>query len=362
MLNFLLTDGSAPVATVTAYAPDAIPLSSTPSGLPPLATGSFSVVLDGPSTTSNSCLTNSVQSSAWDCATGANLKIDITMTDSNVPVLSLSYPTLPGAKIRYGAQPPALNGPVTLSLNTDSDTPNKGPAYSFCHSYNKTVIVRQEDLPGGSQASKRSFMRRWLSDDDGLKDPASLFERDSSQFPYSQYAKAGEQPWYCFWNDTSLEGFVFVTQNAENNTGESRPYPSVAVTSAATPSAPYQGRAKRQAPTNLSAYPKIIKIEERRSVHNAIRPYCQQMQILYNQQLGFTVPGSDSPLTIQLDETEAPFQQKMWQGGGAGGPGGPGPAAMSAALTSLPWKRKSYDKRASNGEAPSCHCQWMSGA
>lgn len=321
---------------------------------------------------SNSCLTNPAQESAWDCATGATLLIDITMTSPNVPVASLSYPAPPGAPIRYGAQPPVLDGPVTMSLRADRAAFNKGPAYVFLQSYNKTVIVRKEDLPDGSPGSKRSFLRRWFSDDEDFEDSASLFERDNSQFPYNQYAKAGEQIWYCFWNSTTLEGFVFLNQNAETHP-ESEAYTSAAAISAAatyqtpsmpyqTSSIPYQGRAKRQTQHNPPAYPKIIKIQERRSINNPISPYCQQMQILYNQQLGYTVPGMDSPLTIQLDETESAFQQKLRQGGGAGGAGPAGPAAMSAAPTSYTRKRNSQDTRAPNGNNPSCHCQWMAGA
>lgn len=281
------------------------------------------------------------------------------MAGTNAPAISLSYPTAPGAQIRYGAQPPVLHGsPVILSLNSDSSTPMRGPAWSFQQTYTKVVIVRQQDLPGPSASSKRSFLRRWFSDDDGFDDSASLFERDSL-FTDSQWAKAGERPWYCYWNGTELEGFIFVTQKADDDATISASYPTAASTNAAmraAPSATYQGRVKRQAPPSQPAFPNVLKVEERRSIYNPVQPYCQQMQVLYNQQLGFTVPGQDAPLTIQLTETEAPFQQKQQlpQDGGAV------TATMSAAPSSLP-RREFYEKRAPNPNAPSCHCQWVTG-
>ncbi|KAK4697193.1 hypothetical protein P7C71_g860, partial [Lecanoromycetidae sp. Uapishka_2] len=353
-----------PTTTVTAsFVPDAVPISSTPSGLPPLQTGTFKITLDGPSSLiSNSCLTNPAQSNAWDCATGADLQIDITMTGANVPAVSLSNPTAPGSMIRYGAQPPVFHSPpVILSLDSDNANPNRGPAWSFVQTYTKVVIVRQQDLPGPSPGSKRSFLRRWFFDEDSLEGSANVFARDS-EYVDDQVAKAGDQPWYCYWNGTQLEGFIFVTQEANTNGAESDSYPTAASTNAMTqamPSAPHKGRTKRQASPDQAPFPYPVKIEERRSVYNPTQPYCQQMQVLYNQQLGFTVPGEDSPLTLQLQETEAPFQQKqeLRQGGP---PAAAATPVMSAAPTSLS-RREIHVKRGANNNAPSCHCQWITG-
>lgn len=353
--------GSAPTATVTAsFAADAVPISATPTGLTPLQTGTFQVTLDGPSLISNSCLTDS-QSSAWDCATGADIQIDIVMAGPN-PAVTVSYPTAPGAQIRYGAQPPVLNGPpVVMSLETDSASPNRGPAWSFVQAYTKVVIVRQSDLLGPSSGSKRSFLRRWFSGDDNFENSVNLFERDS-QFADNQWAEAGDQPWFCYWNGTELEGFIFVEEVANNDTSTSDSYPAGVSTNAALPAAPsasYMSRSKRQAPHDQPLFPKVVKIEERRSMYNPVHPYCQQMQVLYNQQLGFTVPGKESPIIIPLQENEAPFQQKqqLRQGGGAASAAS---AAMSATPTGLP-RRNFYEKRGPNGNAPSCHCQWITG-
>ena len=338
-------------------------------------------MLGGPSLLSNSCLIDIDQSSAWDCATGADLTIDISMTTSNTPVVSLSYPTSPGARIRYGAQPPELSGPVQMSLKSDSFTPNQGPAWTFFQTYNKTVIVRQQDLPVNSDSSRRSFLRRWFFSDEDHDDTASLSERDSSQFSSDLYAEAGEKPWYCFWNDTTLEGFIYDTDDTDPDPVPAA-YSSAAVTDNAassslwqTPFSPlqtssilYQIRLKREAQSSpsaepsASAYPKVIKIEERRSIINTVKPYCQQMQVLYNQQLGFTVPGVDSPLTIQLDETESAFDQKGRQASSSGGDGNSDITPTSAAPTSFAGRRDLLKMRAYNGKGPSCHCQWMAGA
>ena len=338
--------------------PDAISLSSPPSNLPPLPTGTYAVTLNHPTTATNSCLTISGQASAWDCATGAQLSMDISMVGPHAPVVSLSYPQSPSAPIRYGAQPPALNGETNLILYKDRDAFNKGAAYFFWQQYNKTVIVHHSDLPDGLPDSKRSFLRRWFSNEEDLGDPTNLSERDAydieSRWPSNSIAQPADKPWYCYWPQTILEGFIFVYEDADRSSSGSAA-PTSAVAMSATSSSP--SREKRQAPANLQPYPKMVKIEERRNPHSSIQPYCQQMQILDNNQPGpLRNLATQQLIQIQLIENEPLVQHQMDQGQEASS----GPPTNAASPTSPPGRRRATDKRGSVGNGPLCQCQWMS--
>lgn len=338
--------------------PDALSLTATPSNLPDLQLGQYSVTLNEPTIVTNSCLTSG-QQVAWDCATGAELSMAVSTLGPNAPQISLSYSPPPNTAIRYGAQPPQLSGVASLTLVRDKDAFNKGPAYWFTQQYTKTVIVHNSDLPGGSPGSKRAFLKRWFFDEENLEDSASLQERDdSSQWTSDSFAKPGDKPWYCFWNGTVLEGFIFIQQDtAGGSASGTAGYASAAATSmAAAPSAPYAVREKRQAPSNLKPYPMMVKIEERRNPRNPVQPYCQQMQILYNWQLNeLRDPGSQL-IQIPLTENEPLVQHQMQQNQEAPG----GPPSSPASPTGMPGRRRAVDKRTPTGGASSCQCEWMS--
>lgn len=338
--------------------PNAVSLSSPPSNLPPLPTGTFAVTLNDPTTATNSCLTISGQASAWDCAIGAQLSMDISMVGPHAPVVSLSYPESPNAPKRYGAQPPALDGETNLMLYKDRDAFNKGAAYFFWQQYNKTVIVHNSDLPGGLPGSKRSFLRRWFFNEEDLRGSTILSERDTnsieSQWPGNSIARPADKPWYCYWPQTVLEGFIFVYEDADETSSR-----STAPANAATTSAPSFGppREKREASANLQRYPKVVKIEERRNPHSSIPPYCQQMQILDNNQPGpLRDPKTQELIQIQLIENEPMFQHQMSQDQEAPG----GSPTNAASPTDSSSRRRAIDKRNLAGNGPSCQCQWMS--
>lgn len=275
------------------------------------------------------------------------------MVGQHDPIVSLSYPQPPNAPIRYGAQPPALNGEINLMLYKDRDAVNKGAAYFFWQQYNKTVIVHNSDLPGGLPGSKRSFMRRWFYDEEGFSDATNLPKRDSypidSHWPSNSFAKPADKPWYCYWPQTILEGFIFVYEDSDENPSKSAALASAATTSAASHGPP---RGKRQAPANQQPYPKKVKIEERRNTHSSIQPYCQQMQILDNNQPGpLKDPATQKLIQIQLTEDEPVDEHPEASGG---------PPTNGALPTASPSRRRAMGKRAVAGSGPSCQCEWMS--
>lgn len=333
--------------------PDAVPLASTPANLPALPTGTFAVSLDNSVSNTSSCLTNSAQSCAWDCATGANLSLVVTTAGTNTPVISLSYVTPSDGYIRYGSQPPQLKQPANLVLMNDKDDFNKGPAYVFQQQYDKLVIVHEDDIPGGIPSSKRSLLERWFYDG-GLGSRASLIGRqeDDDEWTSNSVAQPVDRPWFCYWNNTILEGFLFVTQDASASASATGASPSAAATSSGSSQFP-GSRFKRQSPPSPS-YPKSVKIEERRPL-NPTQAYCEQMQILNTWQPGpVTNPTTGLVNKVYLSETESQslVQNQAMQGMADGLP----PAATASGF---PKKRAATDKRAT--PPSSCQCGWMTG-
>ena len=239
--------------TVTSIIPaqtpdDADPITAV-SGLPAIPTGSFTVTLDEPSTTSNSCLTDALQNNAWDCSTGANLNVTIAM-QNNAPYISLTYPMKPG-QIQYGAQPPQLSGPSSLLYIKDKSSfgSRRGNSYGFKQPFNKTVIVRSQDFPGAmAKRSLRWAFRRWLNHHyEERSDSAILEGRELQQSDWNMtsLASASDRPWLCTWNGTFLTGFIYVSTSV----------------------------------TQQLQYPKSMKILEKRPSMNPPPATCQQMEV-----------------------------------------------------------------------------------
>ena len=273
------------------------------------------------------------------------------------PMVSLNYSAASMAPIRYGAQPPQLNHPSPLALMGDKYDLNRGPGYMFVELYNKTVILREDDLPGGYPSRKRSLFERWSFNEEAVDKPIRLHQRDDSTWDSDSIAKPTDKPWYCFWNGTILEGFIFITQNANTSASKNTTSPSAA----ATTEAYFQGMnpppRKRQASPSPLQYPKMVKIEERRSQYNCVQPYCQQMQILYTgQPAPLQNPITGDLIIVNLTESEPPFQHQAQEiPGGEGGPSGPWDPPPTTGGQAI---RRSHNKRQSLNP---CQCEWTSG-
>jgi hypothetical protein len=288
----------------------------------------------------------------------------------------ITLDTVPDIKVwgrRYGAQPPALDQPAAMELMQDTNKREYGPAYYFCQNYDKLVILPETALPsptpsGSSEAKKRG------------KD---VDKRGES---YNGHLVPGDKPWYCWFNSTYLEGFIYVQQQSNSTssdissivdelnhmaTSTSTPPPSAAATSMQpvdtgvsrikarhqANEAPSPHHRRRQVPAEGKeaasgsytytpiaipsappTYPMAVKLEERRIDDSAIRPYCEQMQVLDDWSVNWiTEEATGERITIALDEV--PSAQKR---------------AVYAELDNrlLP--------RDDDGTGNGCMCQWMS--
>ena len=158
--------------------------------------------------------------------------------------------------------------------------------------------------------------------------PENAFDSDNfSGFPHGQMAQAGDQPWFCWFNNTVLEFFIYPghsAMSAMSTSGSSMPSATslanagLASTTFSTSTYPggkppwespapqdrkdkryygYGGEYERDEHPN---YPTFTKLEDKRKPGENTQPYCQQMDILYD---GLIVP-SESQRVISISEIE----------------------------------------------------------
>ncbi|KAL8768647.1 MAG: hypothetical protein Q9209_005206 [Squamulea sp. 1 TL-2023] len=296
------------IATITTTSlVDATPLVSTPTNLPTLPTGSFFVPLRNLSISHNSCLQSF--SMAWECADEQDLKLDLSVPGS----ISVSprFPTQ-NNQVRFGPQLPQLDQPIALKLMGDREGMDKGPAWWFQQPYTKVVVVRAADFKAYGGAKDK----RWLETRHARKERRQTVARVTSK------------PWFCYWNNTILEGFIYVTQNfsgqyqpvSSDYAASSRPLADLEAPASSYesdsfaayspfPSGSAESLRKRTMvdPTQLAAYSKDIKIEERRAPDTDPAPYCVHMQIMNDGTASAINDESGSPVTIQLLETASTY-------------------------------------------------------
>ncbi|KAF2660484.1 hypothetical protein K491DRAFT_588934 [Lophiostoma macrostomum CBS 122681] len=328
-----------------------------PTGLPPLPAGSFALPLGVAQESSPGCLPQANQLSAWSCKmTFAPLKLVIDNTTSNpdtLPHATLeSFPS-PDGTVPYGQQPPGVGDLNTekLELVLDLDYPSYGPAWHFVAKYDKLVILRPEEFSAGSGLRKR---------DNG----------DDKPFTHRFQVAAGETPWYCYWNQTYIEAYIYVNQ--DSSAASMGPYPtsgsnSYAVTTMPTPTSNTPTLASSTSTTTTPAkrlrrrgdgdqsrlppYPRIVKIEERR-LPGAPQSYCQKMQVLDDLQVVSAVDNSGKPITFNLQEVDPSFADFYAAAGN--GPPGPSPTGSSGSS-----RRGTISLARRKDPAGACHCQWM---
>jgi hypothetical protein len=151
--------------------------------------------------------------------------------------------------------------------------------------------------------------------------------------PNGEVGKLGDQPWFCWFNQTVLEFFIYPEHNITSSPTSTAPFsssstsmsnngvgptsyptgrnpPSHTSAYSSSPSWPapqergyyeygYRDTYSRE-PNSLPNYPFWIKMEEKRKPENNIQPYCQQMRILDS---GLIVPQEGVSI-INVTETE----------------------------------------------------------
>jgi hypothetical protein len=252
---------------------DATPISTIPTNLPAAPTGNYWIPAD-PKNSSKFCIVDQDYNPTWNCMKQGKIPISVTGTESSRNI-SFAHETV-SSSFTYGAQAPLFSNPTqSLSLMMDSNDLSLGPALTFFSLFDKLVIVPQDTF------SSSSLSKRAISEDDVM---AGAFHR-------MQTARVGDKPWFCWWNSTVMEFFLYLNQT----TKESQYRTSSAQLETSSQTTDTHGAKS----TSMSNYPLRIKMDEKRDYAGAQTPYCQQMQLMDN--------GSINPVshqTIQIKELE----------------------------------------------------------
>lgn len=303
--------------TATTYF-DATPLASTPTGLSPVPTGDFLVASNETSNHSSKCVTDKDYDNAWGCLDKRNLQINIEGSAGKKKVRF--QPENADRTLTYGPQAPELEPTAyPLSLMLDKDDIHLGPALFFFTAFDKLVVVPDSVFPSSRSKPKGS-----------TADESNLFDEwlDSNK----RIAQPGDEPWFCWWNSTILELFIYVneTTSEEAEKAESAsdaasagaaPTMEPAVTEVPVPLTPRKPGGERDdydddddvdededAEQYLDRHPNVMKIEEKRSTPTSEQPYCQQMRVMDD----YSVTGPVSPVQININEAE-PFSTTTYK-------------------------------------------------
>lgn len=254
-----------PIVTVTASAQlDYSTMTSTPTNLKSVPTGHYLV----PSVLHNSsqfCVADHDYKSSWKCMDRPrDFRIFMDGPEGQHSVVFSE--TTPTASFSYGAQPPFLPKPTqSLTMAIDTSQSSMGPALFFFSLFDKLVIVPEQEFSSSSSISKRY----WPED----------FGTPSRFLGRKETAEPGDKPWFCWWNHTMMEFFMYVNESTIDTGGSTASVDS----DMAAATASNQAQVKRG--DLWHEYPRKIKIEERRDYSPAVDPYCQQMQVMQDGRL-----------------------------------------------------------------------------
>ena len=329
------------VVTATTFV-DASPLATPPPNLPPLPTGTFSVPIAKPSQTSGACLSDQAQSAAWACADTGSWDVTVHVEGPGINQLTLQRSSAQSnSAITYGPQPPQLRQVYDLRIMIDRDDPQLGPAFFFWDFFDKIVVVPEDAIPYSSSSSKRS-----------TTEDSVLDKRDIDQYQ-DQTASAGDRPWFCIWNSTVIEAFFYVNQNISQDGGSYSSVASSAMPTAAATSSPSTSPAGSQRRDNSGGaldpegiYPRLMKLTEKRHSVTSFSPYCQQMQVLNDGNVGIATDNNGSPIVVNLTEQEPHSSKSLSQSYGG--------------LNSRRDRKGLFEKRAAVIDGSACYCEWMS--
>lgn len=306
---------------------DASPLPTLSVGSPP-ATGTYALSLGAAQATQAACLTNQSFAAAWSCNIPSPETVAIIIQQQGSGSSSAEGATLLDesnfdsyTNFSYGTQAPTTSFSQFIGV-TDYDAPSRGPAFYFSAYYNKLVIVEESAFPAGV-ATANEKRQGWSYS-------------DLDQWTQRKQIAAGSKPWFCYWNGTFLEGFIYsqdkaVTANTSSatSTRASSSTAALSITSSGpsyTPSsstlftttvsgasttATLTAAASTSVATpessTLAAFGYVVKIQERRLENSEAAPYCQQMQILDDGSAGLLTDIDGNVVSFALPETDPSY-------------------------------------------------------
>lgn len=288
--------------------------------------------------------------------------------------------------------------------------PGRGPALHFQTTYDKLVILQESQFGQGKR--KRNVPQYGpgsptdhtpFGEHRPGEPPPPPPPHGGGFFRKSMSLQTGDSPWYCYWNQTFIEGFIYVSQNSSTNGGRSDGGAVTTTTTVsgsaqtfgfstslasptATPTivAPHQPRAalveleahlqRLVSPTPSPSkdytvpkssgpppkFPFVFKLTERRTPGSGqqagMAPYCQKM-FVPAQGAPYPVHDDDGrPTVVHLNENDPSPQDYSTA---LKKPEKAGPAASSSSPSSA-HKRNLNLLNKREDPAKSCHCLWIS--
>jgi hypothetical protein len=328
-----------------------------PAGLAQPPPGTYALPVGAAKSRSDVCLANSDQAAAWSCDASSNrapqLQIQVTPAQGNSPALVQLSPLNQSEPLRYGTQPPRLRLPRRLGPADDLEHAAFGHSFYFQAAYDKLVIVDGSKISADGAAAAAAAAERDIYIDE-LPAAANGVLRHMRR---TRALQPRDEPWFCYWNHTILEGFIYVGKDAAWPPNNGPPQSS----GTGAPGSATRG-------VYYSMYPKVVKLLEVGSAAspNGARPYCQQFRVLEDMRLGpVTRPGSDELMVVRLQEKDLPTdkrkkrhapleeEEKIDDDAAAGTAAAPVPAPLVATLD-----RRGDDSRKHRGR---CTCVWVIG-
>lgn len=208
---------------------------------------------------------------------------------------SLNNDDLDDRALSYGAGAPLIQPSMNMELVNDTFDLSRGPAWFRMLPYNKTVVV-QEGLLSATTSSKA---RR-----DG-SEPVS-FIPTVGNFQRKGMAEAGEKPWICTWPYTFVEIFIYAQQNssyASLTTATITTAPQTATATASDATATSTDSTEVIDMDHLTAYPRAVKVKERR-IGNAPSPYCVQVEVQADNTTTPVLDANGNQVMIEIVEAE----------------------------------------------------------
>ncbi|KAL6854623.1 hypothetical protein J3F83DRAFT_477201 [Trichoderma novae-zelandiae] len=276
-----------------APAPDVIPLPSVPIAFPRLPVGNYAMPPITTTQSPNACLSDHTQLAAWSCNLPYSyyeVNVDVSTKQEDTACYNLSLKAINSldAEFLWGTQLPNVYSKAMILVN-DTQEPRRGPAWWLQVTYDKVVVVQEDDFP--TKAKRWDTLGRpTVADHDLIRTKSSA----------SAGAKNGDKPWLCTWPDTTLEVFIYPIQNSTS----SQPLPTATASTAPNPY-PTDG---------FHPYPKTMKFIERRVAEDTPKAYCHQVQIYNNGRSMKNLTDSfGNPIVVDIEDFGSdPDEQKAY--------------------------------------------------
>lgn len=164
-------------------------------------TGTYALSLSTPTNVQSGCLSDPNYNQAWDCDLSGTPALAIS-----VGVPAAPRPTV-GAFFFYASTNDAMDyGAQYRFMDTDfapfealqeSGDEDQGPAFYFSQKYDK-IVVLPETAFGPAPTGSPSRVKR------------AEYQLPPGWNRQKQTINKGERPWMCVWNDTLIEGWIYV--------------------------------------------------------------------------------------------------------------------------------------------------------